>query len=82
LILGDEEKELTLEGESLISHKTMMIGEYIPFDNVWHEDIPVNFNIDYIDIPCIATHSHTVRMIIMYNNSLQIFAYEWERFVL
>ncbi|XP_026826887.1 LOW QUALITY PROTEIN: uncharacterized protein LOC105280367 [Ooceraea biroi] len=81
LTLGDEEKELTLEGESSLPHEPMMAGEYVPSDcGSRNDDIHVYFNTDCIDIPCISTHSHAVRMIIMNNKSLHdVFAYEWKR---
>ncbi|XP_072767070.1 cilia- and flagella-associated protein 65 [Anoplolepis gracilipes] len=82
LTLGDEEKELILEGESSLPHKPTAIGEYIPSEcNFEDEDnIFVYFNIDCINILHIATHSHVVKMILMHNTLEQdVLAYEWKR---
>lgn len=82
LTLGDEEKELTLEGESSLPHKLATIREHVPCKHSFTaEDIPIYFNADCINISHMATHSHAVKMIIMHNNVMQdVFAYEWKRY--
>lgn len=83
LTLGDEEKELILEGVSSLPHKPATIGEYVsPECNSKVDDISVYFSTNCIDISHIAIHSHVVKMIMMHNNSKQdTLAYEWKRFV-
>lgn len=85
LTLGDEEKELILEGESSLPHKPATLGEYIPSKCNYEDDdddIPVYFNTDCINVSNIATHNHIVKMIMMHNNSKHdVLAYEWKRFV-
>lgn len=83
LTLGDEEKELILEGESSLSHKPGTIREYVPCKYNFKDDenIPVYFSTDCINISNMATHSHVVKMIIMQNNFTQdVLAYEWKRY--
>lgn len=84
LILGNEEKELILEGESSLPHKLTTVGEYVPSEcSLKDDDIPIYFNIECIDISNVAMHSHVVKMIMMYNNMVHdVFAYEWKRFAL
>lgn len=79
--MGDEEKELMLEGESFLPHKPTTIREYVPYKrNIEDENIPVYFSIDCINISNMAMHSHVVKMIMMYNNFTQdVLAYEWKR---
>lgn len=82
LTLGDEEEELTLEGESTLPHKPA-IREYVPCERNFeaNEDIPIYFNTDCINVSNMATHSHVVKMIMMHNNLTQdVLAYEWKRY--
>lgn len=84
LILGDEEKVLTLEAECSLPHKAKTIDEYISFDDYSSklDDIPVYFNTDCIDVSNIATHNHVVKMLMMHNNlKHDVLAYEWKRCV-
>lgn len=84
MTLGDEEKELTLEGESSLPHKPMTVGEYVPADcSSKVNDIPVYFSTDCIDVSHVATHSHVMRMIMVHNNlEHDALAYEWKRSVI
>ncbi|KAL6261473.1 hypothetical protein P5V15_006563 [Pogonomyrmex californicus] len=82
LTLGDDEEELTLEGESSLSYKPTIIEEYVPckYNFEDDEDIPVYFNTDCINISHISTYSYVVKMIMMYNNLVQdVLAYEWKK---
>lgn len=85
LILGKEEEELILEGESSLPHVSTTIREYVPCKynkDDENENIPIYFNTDCINVSHMSTHSHVVKMIMMQNNVTQdVFAFEWKRYI-